>query len=115
MEFDKTTDALGSMAVLTALSELIEDTADFLSVLVSGGADTLVLREEHLTPAFFDLKNGIAGDMLQKVSNYRKRLVIIRSSDGSESPALQAFIRESNRSGTVVFAENLESALKLLR
>lgn len=115
MIFDKRTNPLGSMAVLTELSNPIEDTGDFLDVLMSGGSDTLVIREEHLTPVFFDLKTGIAGDMLQKVSNYRKRLVIIRTSDGSESPALQSFIKESNRSGVVVFSENLESALELLR
>lgn len=115
MNFDKTTNTFGSMALITELSNPIEDTGDFLDVLISGGSDTLVLGEEHLTPAFFDLKTGIAGDMLQKVSNYRKRLIIIRTYDGNDSPALQAFIKESNRSGIVVFSENLESALKLLR
>lgn len=115
MKFEKTTNHFGSMALLTDLTDPIADTGDFLDLLMSGGSDTLVIREEHLTPAFFDLKNGIAGDMLQKVSNYRKRLVVLRSSDGGESPALQSFIRESNRSGTVVFSENLESALELLK
>lgn len=38
--------------------------------------DKLITYEKKITPDFFDLKNGIAGEILQKFSNYCVRLAI---------------------------------------
>jgi len=37
----------------------------------------LVIDEKDLTPDFFDLKTGLAGEVLQKFVNYRTKLAII--------------------------------------
>lgn len=37
----------------------------------------LVIDEKNLTPDFFDLKTGLAGQVLQKFVNYRTKLAII--------------------------------------
>jgi hypothetical protein len=37
----------------------------------------LVLTEEDLGPEFFDLRTGLAGELFQKVVNYRGRLAIV--------------------------------------
>jgi len=37
----------------------------------------LVLDEKELSPDFFDLKTGLAGQVLQKFVNYRSRLAVI--------------------------------------
>lgn len=41
------------------------------------GAAGIVLVEEDLGPAFFDLRTGLAGELLQKLVNYRLRAAII--------------------------------------
>ena len=115
MQFEKRDSPVGTVAVVTMLTNRIEDTGDFLDVLASGASDALVLKVEHLNPAFFDLKTGIAGDMLQKMSTYGKRLLIVGDFDDVESEALRDFIRESNRTGRGVFSNSLETGIAALR
>jgi len=95
--------------------ERIDSPGDFLDLMMSCPTDTLVLDREDFNPAFFDLKSGLAGEILQKVSNYRKRLVVLGEFDGLGGSALRDFIYESNRTGQVVFAPDLAAAVKLLR
>ncbi len=75
------------------------------------GASAMAAYAESLGQAFFDLKTGIAGEMLQKFSNYHMRLAIIGDFSNVSSRSLRDFIRESNRGNTVRFAQSLESAL----
>jgi hypothetical protein len=95
--------------------ERIEGTQDFLDLMGSCPSDTLVLEKESICPAFFDLKSGVAGDILQKVSNYQRRLAILGDFRSPPGKALRDFIYESNRTGQVVFAADLEGAVELLR
>jgi hypothetical protein len=37
----------------------------------------LLLAEEDLGPQFYDLRSGLAGELFQKVVNYRGRLAIV--------------------------------------
>ena len=37
----------------------------------------MIIHEKNITPEFFDLKNRMAGEILQKFSNYRIRLAIV--------------------------------------
>jgi len=116
MIFEKMTARDGGMvARLTQLDAPIRDSGDFLDVLATGASETLVLQDVHLAPAFFDLKSGVLGEVLQKVSNYRARLVILGDFSDIESTALRQFIGESNRGGRVVFADDLENGLAALR
>jgi hypothetical protein len=41
------------------------------------GADGLILTERDLAPEFFDLRSGLAGELLQKFVNYRIRVAIV--------------------------------------
>ncbi len=115
MNFEKRTTELGTIAILTDTTVLIEDAGDFLDVIGTGASDILVLKRDHLTPGFFDLKTGILGEILQKVSNYRKRLIVLGDFGNLPPGPFADFIRESNRGGTVVFAPNTEAGLEKLR
>ena len=66
---------------------------------------------ESLGEEFFDLKTRIAGEMLQKFSNYRTRFAIIGDFTNVQSRSLQDFIRESNDGRTVCFVGSLDEAL----
>ncbi len=89
--------------------------SDFLDLLGDCPTETLVLDREALHPDFFELRSGLAGELLQKVSNYRRRLVILGDFAELPSKALRDFLYESNRTGKVVFARELEDAVGLLR
>ncbi|GEM_PF-2315391 len=93
----------------------IGSSAEFLELLAACPAPTLALRREDLDESFFELRSGLAGDCLQKVSNYRRRLAILGDFSAEGSRALRDFIRESNGTGQVVFATDLEAAAALLR
>lgn len=51
------------------------DISQALSASVERGG--LVLDEAALSPEFFDLRTGFAGEVLQKFTNYRTRLAVI--------------------------------------
>ncbi len=94
---------------------VIATTPDFLDLMMSCPSDTIALQRKNLTQDFFDLKTGVAGEFLQKVSNYQKRLVILGDFSDLQSQSFQAFMLESNRTGKVIFAGTLEAAVQLLR
>jgi len=96
-------------------SERIGDGSDFLGVIYSCPSHTIVLDREDITPEFFSLKTGIAGDLLQKVSNYRKRLIILGDFSRVENKPLRDFIYESNKTGHVVFAASIAGGVELLK
>jgi len=83
---------------------------DLLADAQYQGADCLILHEKHLPAAFFDLKTGLAGETLQKYTNYRMKLVII-GAFALESESLKALVLESNRGRQVAFSSDKEVAL----
>lgn len=95
--------------------EKIARLSDFLDLIGNCSTETIVLEKGDIAEDFFDLKSGLAGEFLQKVSNYRRRLIVLGNFDEIPSAALRDFIYESNRTGKVVFAAELESAIALLR
>ena len=95
--------------------ESIGCASDFLDLMASCPSTTIVLDKNALAADFFKLRSGLAGEILQKVSNYRRRLRILGDYAGVESPALRDCIRESNRTGQVVFAADVAQGVQLLR
>jgi hypothetical protein len=65
----------------------------------------VVLPITRLDPAFFELRTGIAGEMVQKFVTYQVAVAIVGDTSPleSESKSLHDFIRESNRRGSVWF------------
>jgi len=57
------------------LLDSFDDIAEVLSRCLS--QDGLVLSEQELAPAFFDLSTRIAGELFQKILNYHSRLAIV--------------------------------------
>ncbi|MBO6200284.1 MAG: DUF4180 domain-containing protein [Chryseobacterium sp.] len=89
----------------------VEDALDLVGNIYYQGFDKLVISEKNLTSEFFDLKNKLAGDILQKFSNYRMRLAIIGDFKKYESQSLRDFILESNEGRQINFVETLSEAL----
>lgn len=91
-----------------------EDGLDLLGNLYYQGFDKIILHAHHLVPAFFDLKTGIAGEILQKFSNYRVQLAIVGDFKQYNSKSLNDFMFESNKQKHILFVETTEQAKLLL-
>ena len=87
-----------------------QEAAELLMNCHYQGADSLIISEVNLPAEFFDLKNGLAGDILQKFSTYQGRLAIIGDFSKYESKSLKDFIYESNKQGRINFVSTLAEA-----
>ena len=93
---------------------LINNPEDMLEIMVDAaynGCNHIILHEMSLDPGFFDLKTGLAGGILQKLSNYRMKLSIVGNFTKYKSESLNAFISESNKKGDVCFVGSLSEAI----
>lgn len=72
----------------------------------------IALPADRLDPSFFDLSSLLAGDVLQKIVNYRLRIAILGDIAAyvQKSDALRDFVWESNRGDQVWFLDD-EQAL----
>jgi hypothetical protein len=96
------------------LIDKIEDGLDLLGNLYYQGFDKIVIHENNITPDFFDLKTGIAGEILQKFSNYRVRLAIVGEFSKYRSKSLNDFIYESNKGRHINFVTSTTEAINIL-
>ena len=87
----------------TAILNTLEDGLDLLGNIYYDQFDGIILHQEDISPLFFDLKTGLAGEILQKFSNYRMRLVIVGDYALYKSKSLQDFIFESNKGKLINF------------
>lgn len=105
------------VAELTDQSYLISETQDLLDMvgdMVLENCNRIIIREENLNPDFFRLPTGLAGDILQKASNYRIKMAIVGDFPKFTSKNLQDFIRESNRGNSIYFTGSFDEALNKL-
>lgn len=98
-------------------SEIIAEPGDILDIMVEAGYNNcngIIINEKTFHPDFFDLQSGMAGEILQKFSNYRMRLAIVGDFSELKSKSLRDFIRESNKGRAICFVESTEEALSRL-
>jgi hypothetical protein len=105
------------------IAEIISDkieignVQDALDLMVDCGyheARKIILQEKNIIPDFFDLKTGLAGEILQKFSNYYIELAIVGDFSKYSSKNLQDFIYESNKVGRINFVSSVEEAKEAL-
>ena len=106
-----------SLAEILPGTTILDSTENILDTMVEAGyngSTGLIIYSETLNKEFFDLKTKIAGDILQKFSNYRMKLAVIGDFSDIKSKSLRDFIRESNNTGTINFVGSLEEAMRRL-
>lgn len=72
----------------------------------------LLIHKPCLNEAFFDLRTGLAGEILQKFTNYGAHVAILGDFSGYNSKSLRDFIRESNEVGRFLFLCDEDKALE---
>ncbi len=93
------------------LIKIAEDGLNLLGDLYYQGFEGILLHEKNIVADFFELKNGMAGNILQKFSNYRMRLTILGDFEKYSSKSLNDFIYESNKGRLVNFVATVDEAL----
>jgi hypothetical protein len=78
------------------------------------GAGKLAISKAAVAEAFFDLKTGLAGDVLQKYANYGVKAAFYGDFSVYDSKSLRDFIREANRGSSVLFTDSREEAIERL-
>lgn len=105
---------IGEVTSDTILINNAEDGLDLLGNLYYHDVSGILLYEQHITPDFFDLKTGIAGELLQKFSNYRMRLAIVGDFSKYTGKSINDFIYESNKGRQINFVGSQAEALQVL-
>lgn len=101
------------IAEVTGTGILIHNAQDALEILVNcayQGAHKIIIHATQLISDFFDLKTGIAGEILQKVSTYQLQVAIVGDFSQYTSKSLRDFMFESNKMGRVNFVSSVEEA-----
>lgn len=93
---------------------VIHSAQNVLDLLYDTDTLAFVLFEHQINPDFFELRSGLAGDVMQKFYNYSMKIVIIGDFARYESRALRDFIVEANRTKHVIFVDSLETAQQIL-
>jgi hypothetical protein len=105
------------MAEITSDGIIVNDSSEALNLIANcwgKGTGKLIVHEKNLSPKFFDLKTGIAGEVLQKFSTYDSQLAVIGDFSKYSSKSLKDFIYESNKSGRVFFLNSIDEAKERL-
>jgi hypothetical protein len=92
---------------------LIKEADDVFGLFFINNCSSIIIKKENIIDAFFDLKTGIAGDILQKFSNYGMRMAITGDFCNVKSKSLHDFIYESNK--TNCFCGNIGRSIKSIQ
>lgn len=93
----------------------VQSVLDFMAtVRYETGCDRIVLNKSAISEEFFNLRTRIAGDVLQKIINYRVKIAIIGDFSIYTSNSLKDFIYESNKGKDIFFLPDEEQAIETL-
>ena len=102
---------------LVASEEPLRRTQDVLDLIGSFYPEhvgAVILHEADLAPEFFQLRSGLAGDILQKLVTYHVTVAIVGDFQKYTSKALADFIYECNKGSQIFFVPTREEALARL-
>jgi Domain of unknown function (DUF4180) len=92
------------------------DSRDDVSVAVGAALGRgLILSESDLGPAFFDLRTGLAGELIQKLVNYRVRTAIIVATPKDHDDRFAELAHEHATHPTVRFVRSIDDAIEWLQ
>lgn len=90
----------------------IETATDIMAEAFFSGVLHIIAEKKHFASDFFDLKTKLAGEILQKFSNYRMKLAIVGDFTNIKSKSLNDFILESNKIKQIIFVSSVEEAIE---
>jgi hypothetical protein len=107
-----------NIAVISSDDVIINNAQDALDLMVTVrydyGCDKIIINKKNITEDFFELKSGIAGEVMQKYINYGIALAIVGEFDQHNSKSLKSLIYESNKGNKIIFKSTETEALESL-
>jgi hypothetical protein len=106
-----------NIAEIISEDVIIKETQDALDVMAEcsmQGACKMIIHEKNIIPDFFDLKTRLAGEILQKFTNYRVQLAIVGDFSKYTGKSLRDFIYESNKHGQINFVNSIDESKERL-
>lgn len=111
-------DQNNAIALIQDEKTVITDTQSALDMLMSAkydaGTKYIAIAKELVTPDFFILSKGLAGEILQKFINYGGKIAIYGDYSHYTSKPLKDFIYESNQGKDVFFVATKQEAIEKL-
>lgn len=106
------------IAVVSSNEILIKDVQSALDLMATvqfdTGCDRIIINKEAICEDFFHLSTKLAGEILQKFINYRKKLAVVGDFSVYSSKSLKDFIYESNNGKDIFFLPDQNQAVKKL-
>lgn len=106
------------IVVVESAGPVITDAQSALDLMAdvrySFGCNKIVIEKQAVCEEFFDLKTKIAGEVLQKYSNYGVKIAIVGDFSVYKSKSLRDFIYECNNGNQVFFLPTKEEAIERL-
>jgi hypothetical protein len=83
----------------SAMIQTPQDATHLIGEALAAKADWVYMPSTCLSDAFFQLRSGLAGEVLQKFANYQISLAVVGdvAPQSAASAALGDFVREANR------------------
>ena len=85
-----------------------------MTVKYETGPASIVIDKKLVCGDFFILSTGLAGEILQKFTNYQVKMAIYGDFTGYTSKPLKDFIYESNKGSNFFFVATKEEAIQKL-
>jgi len=106
---------IGKITAVEVISNevIVRSEQDALDLMATVSSDRIILHEHNFEKDFFDLSTRIAGEVLQKFTNYHVKLAIIGDFRKFPSKSLKDFIYESNKNGQYLFVDSIEEVIKI--
>ena len=104
---------IGSITAVEVISSevIVKNDQDALNLMSAVSSDYIILHEYNFRKDFFDLSTRIAGEVLQKLTNYHVKLAIIGDYEKFQSKSFKDFIYESNKIGEHIFVKSIEEVI----
>ena len=107
-----------AIAVISGEEKRIYDTQSALDLAMTvkyeTGAEKIVLNKKAICEDFFILSTGMAGEILQKYTNYHVKMAVYGDFSHYTSRPLKDFIYESNHGKDFFFCAAKEEAIQHL-
>lgn len=85
-----------------------------VTLCIESGAGSLLLDRSSMPAAFFDLSTGVAGALVQRLTNYGIRMAAVVPDRASHSRAFQQFAAEADHGSLFRFFATREQAIRWL-
>lgn len=118
MNIEYRQDKNGTIALVSGGETVISDTQSALELVMTAryesGAEKFAIDKSAVIEDFFILSTGLAGEILQKFTNYHVKAAFYGDFSHYTSKPLRDFMYESNQGRSVFFAPTREDALRWL-